>query len=220
MPDAPDPVMVAYYEGRVAEMEAGYARPAPVWVDVLVAELRRVLRGRHVLEVACGGGHWTALAAGSAASIVAIDASPAMLAAARARGLRPDQVVFRPGNAYDLAEVPGDLDAGLAMQWLSHVPRRRLAAFLDGWHARLGPGAVVFISDNRCNPETPEQHYGKPGHDDTYELRVLPDGTSYEIVKNYFTEDELRSILGTGVTDLAIHLDIRQWWLSYTVAQR
>jgi SAM-dependent methyltransferase len=217
MPDPPDPVMVSYYDGRVAEMEAGYAHPAPAWVDLLVAELQRVLRGRHVLEVACGGGHWTALAAQSAASIVAIDASPAMLAAARARGLPRDRVVIRPGNAYDLAEVPGDLDAGLAMQWFSHVPRQRLAAFLDGWHARLGTGAVVFISDNGWYAEMSPRPYSKPGHDDTYERRVLPDGSSYEIVKNYFTEDELRSILGSGVTNLALHLDTRQWWLSYTV---
>lgn len=209
--------MVAYYDGRVAQMQAGYARQMPAWVDVMVADLQRVLRGRRVLEVACGSGHWTALAAATAGHVIAVDAAPRMLAAARAKKLPRQRVTLRLGNAYAPDEVAGEVDAGLAMQWVSHVPRRRFGVFLDAWHARLGRGAVGFVSDNRWYPQMRPQPYPKPGEQDTYELRTLPDGSIYEIVKNYLTEDELRSIFQPRVSDLVLHVEVYQWWLSYTL---
>src|SRR5207244_54309 len=69
---------------------------------------------------------------------------PRMLAAARARALPPQRVTFRLGTAYAPDEVAGEVDAELAMQWVSPVPRRRLGAFLDAWHARVaGSGTAA-----------------------------------------------------------------------------
>jgi len=102
------------------------------------------------------------------------------------------------------------------MQWLSHVPKHRLAVFLAAWHRRLSPGAVVFLGDNQPHEGMDEQPYAKPGEADTYELRRLPDGSCFEIVKNYFNAMELQALLAPWAADVRLHMGDYWWWLSYT----
>src|SRR5919202_5925225 len=128
-----------YYDQRAPEYEQIYVprdRQHGFELGELARHLRDALRGRTVLEVACGTGYWTACAAGVAKAVTATDASLAMLTHAREKTL-PRNVTLLVGDAYDLRRVPGEFDAALAMFWLSHVPRARLRAFLDGLNARL-----------------------------------------------------------------------------------
>ena len=203
--------MIEYYDKRAGAMDAAYAGEPPDWVLAMVADMQAALRGRRVLEVACGTGHWTRFAAEAAAHVTGVDAAPRMLELARSKGFSADYII---GDAYRLDEVPGDFDAGLAMQWFSHIPRARIGEFLAGWHRRIGPGAPVFLADNQVMPYT--STYGKPGTDDTFEEREL-DGERFEVLKNYFTADELRSLLAAYATDVTVHEGVRWWWLSYRV---
>ena len=50
---------------------------------------------------------------------------------------------------------------------------------------------------------------------DAYEPRELPDGSSSLILKNYFTEAELRSIISPYGEVLALTIGEWWWWLSY-----
>jgi SAM-dependent methyltransferase len=216
-----DQILYDYYDRRAPWLEQQYqAGTRAAWVQTMVADMRQALAGRRVLEIACGTGHWTAFAATAAEQIVAIDVSPTMLAFARQKALPPEKVHFCLGDAYAPDRVPGSFNAGLAMQWFSHIPRARYEAFLDGWHRKIGGGAVVFMADNQFREEWDSQDkpYAKPGQADTYEMRRLPDGGGYEIVKNYFSADELRAILGQRATDLTITMGDYWWWLHYRVA--
>jgi SAM-dependent methyltransferase len=215
-----DQVLSEYYERRAPLMDRHYADSPPGWVLEMVADLQTTLRGRRVLEIACGTGYWTRFASEAAEYILGIDTAPTMLALAQQRGLSPQKAGFCAGDAYALDSVPGVFNAGLAMQWFSHVPRARHASFLNSLHKRIGVGAAVFLGDNQFQDSwaDADKPYAKPGEPDTYELRALPDGSHYEIVKNYFSADDLHSILAPHATDLTIHMGTYWWWLHYTAA--
>ena len=217
----PNPVDIAieYYDQRASSMDSAYAAEPKGWVLTMIEDLQRTLRGRRVLEVAWGTAVWTRYAAEAATHVTGVDAAPNMLAVARGKQLPADRVDLRLGDAFALADVPGTFDAGLAMQWFSHVPRARYAEFLDGWHARLGAGAVVFLGDNQPWDGMVDKPYAKAGHDDTYELRRLPGRPTYEIIKNYFQPDELRTIFAPYASHLTLHSGTYWWWLSYTVTR-
>jgi SAM-dependent methyltransferase len=168
-----------YYSRRAREYEQIYQRDDPVRQgeqDESVEAMRKALRERGVLEVACGTGYWTAILAEVAQHVVAIDSAREMLAIAREKGLPPKRVEFREGDAYALESVPGSFDAGMVNFWFSHVPKARIDEFLQGFHVRLGPGAIVFMADNVYVPGIGGELVTRPGIEDTFKLRELSDG--------------------------------------------
>jgi hypothetical protein len=151
--------------------------------------------------------------------VTATDASLSMLAAAREKALPPNVDLLRR-DAYDLADLPGGLDGGLAMFWLSHVPRARIRAFLDGFHARLEPGAAVYLADNVYLPGVGGELLPADEAGDTYKLRHLVDGGRYRVLKNYFSGEELRELLAPGTSDLAVRVGTHFWSATYRTARR
>jgi len=185
-----------YYASRALEYEAIYDKPERqeelAWLRAHVAEFAR---DRHVLEVACGTGYWTAELARAAGSVLATDATDEVLAVARARGLSPEVVAFANADAYRLETVAGRFDAAFAGFWWSHVPLADLARFLAGLNARLARPARVLLVDNRYveGSSTPLSRSDESGN--TYQQRRLADGTTHEVLKNFPTADEVRRAL-------------------------
>jgi SAM-dependent methyltransferase len=209
-----------YYSRRAREYERVYHRDdsARQREQVELADaLKEALQNRCVLEITCGTGYWTEAAAQVARYIVATDASPEMLAVAAEKGLPAGRVEFRLADAYDLAAVSGSFDAGLAGFWLSHVPKGRMDAFLDGLHARLSPGSVVFMADNVYVPGVGGELLRKPDREDTFKLRTLSDGTEYEVLKNYYSADQLRRIFAQRAINLEAHIGKCFWWITYEI---
>jgi SAM-dependent methyltransferase len=205
-----------YYDRRAGEYEEIYTRAEPEQereLAPLVAAVRTQLAGRRVLEVACGTGWWTAIAAEVASSVVATDVAPAMLAAARARALPGVEVVA--ADAYDLADVPGRFDAALACFWFSHVPRSRRAAFLAGLHRRLAPGAAVLLADNVYVEGLGGELVRPPGEEDTFKRRRLRDGSEHLVLKNYDSREELNALLAPLAAELQLEVGTRYWWAAY-----
>jgi SAM-dependent methyltransferase len=182
--------LIDYYSARAPEFDRMYLdHPAAYLreVEALAREVEEFARGRSVLELACGTGHWTQFAARTARAVLATDASEPMLERARARGL-PANVQIHGADAF--APPAGDFDAVLAVFWLSHVPRARLRSFLGG----LPRGAALFFADNLYVPGEGGELVPGPGPD-SWKRRKLQDASEYLIVKNYFTADELRELL-------------------------
>lgn len=212
MADAPAPrhddPLVRYYDLRAREYEDIYRRDEPqrrAELAGLAEALRAAVAGRRALEVACGTGYWTALAAESAAHVTALDLAPAMLEEARAKRLPADRVTFRAGDAFapctveagsgDSAAGTARYDAAFAMFWLSHVSRSRVPEFLDSLLACLAPGAVFFLADNMHLEGVGGELVRRPGSVDTWKSRTLADGSRHQVLKNYFTAEELRTWL-------------------------
>ncbi|MCZ7648668.1 MAG: class I SAM-dependent methyltransferase [Planctomycetota bacterium] len=219
--------LAAYYRERAPFYHKQFNRPGhPIdaaWRE-MAGEIREVLRGRRVLELACGTGFFTEFAAETAERVLATDLSDEMLAEARRRSYPRGNVAFGKADAFALHEVGEPVDAVLAVQWFSHVPKVRYADLLGGINARLGRGGVVYLADGghdaQAVPGTMpgRAKYLKPGFEDVYSLRQAQDSErSYEIVKNHFkSEAEMRAVFGPYAANLETRLGEFFWRAWYT----
>jgi len=205
--------LLDYYRRRAAEYEEIYAKPErQADLAVLKREIPERLRGRRVLEIACGTGYWTALAAKTAASVLATDLAEEPMQIARAKTYPSGVVRFQFADAYALDASLGSFDAALAVFWWSHVPRRRLAGFVSSLHACLEPGARVILMDNRYidGSSTPISEWDAEGN--SFQLRRLADGGENRVLKNFPSEEELRRVLAAQATSLA-YTALEYYWL-------
>ncbi|MCF8159903.1 MAG: class I SAM-dependent methyltransferase [Polaromonas sp.] len=209
--------MRAYYARRAPYYDAVYERPERqadlAWMR---QRLEHQMADQRVLEVACGTGYWTQFAAPVSASMVATDATPEPLALAR---LRPNcsRAEFVLADAYFLPPNLGRFTAAFAGLWLSHVPIGRRPAFLTSVVALLEPGARVVLFDNstvQCR-DFPVVESDAEGN--TFQQRVLRDGSSHRVLKNFPDEAALMAMIdGVGVRPRYQMLE-NFWWFEYTV---
>lgn len=208
--------MHAYYSARAPHMAKSLATPPSGQLREIVTELEACAKGRSVLEVACGTGYWTRFAAPCSSHLVAADFSAEMLEVAKAQAIA--NVRFCRADAYRLENVGAErFDFGYAMHWVSHIPLGRWEEFFRGFQARLNPGAKVLLADDIRRPDDADPYYSKIETRDSYEIRRLPNGEAYEIVKTYFTPDELRDLLEPFAINLRIRYERPRWWLTYEV---
>src|SRR5471030_35790 len=102
--------MQTYYERRAEVYDAsmGYDNPDVVRsLEPVCEALCDEMRGRSVLEIACGPGFWTLRVAESATFICATDYNESTLAMARMKPVDPARVAFIRADAYDLSSVDG-----------------------------------------------------------------------------------------------------------------
>lgn len=213
--------MHRYYEQRAEEYDDWYDRrgryhdPATnaAW-HAQVAELAReithfsetLMHGPQVrvLDLACGTGKWTPFLARplhEQARLIAYDYSPTMLAQTRAR-LQDEgaevlaKVDFVRGDAYILPFQDGAFDCVFFGFWLSHVPRERVLPFFSEIKRVLKPGGQVLVYDSAQLP-------GKPT--DQVQNRPLNDGSTHQVLKIYYTPDELQTQLARVFSSAVAH---------------
>lgn len=205
----------AYYAQRAQEYEEVYAIPERQNdLRSLRALLQLLLAEQDVLEVACGTGFWTQPVSLVAHSIVATDVSDEVLAIARTKEYSRNNVRFARVDAFHLGTVEGNFSAGFAGFWWSHIRLGELRRFLEGFHAKLGPGRLVVSTDNtRRGTRHPFTRTDEGGN--TYQTRRLNDGSVHEVLKNIPTEDELKIYLSGIATDITYTQLTYYWCLSY-----
>jgi demethylmenaquinone methyltransferase/2-methoxy-6-polyprenyl-1,4-benzoquinol methylase len=200
-----------YYRERAAEYDRFYEVPQRLGD---LARLRTWLvdrvGGRTILEVAAGTGHWTKVAAAGARAIVATDYNGETLAIAAQRELGPN-VSLRVADAYALPDFGETFDAGMAHLWWSHIEKHRRREFLTHFAAHLQPGALLLMIDQTyvegVTPPVVRQDDGG----NQYSLRKLANGSTYEIVKNYPSDEELRENLAAVCDGVSI-LRLDHFW--------
>ncbi|NOU77124.1 methyltransferase domain-containing protein [Paenibacillus sp. LMG 31458] len=213
--------MQEYYGARAEEYERIYHREDAEFqqeLGLLSEMVKKQVEGRNVLEVACGTGYWTEIAASTAKHIVGVDIRPEVLQIAKSKPLPASNAAFVQGDAYQLSEVTGAFDFGLANFWFSHIPKNRIEPFLQSFHQRLGTGARVFIADNVYVPGRGGELITNEHSEDTYKRRELADGSMHEIIKNYYSYEELNDIFKPLSQHLRIFVGSSFWYVSYTVA--
>jgi ubiquinone/menaquinone biosynthesis C-methylase UbiE len=212
--------MKEYYRHRAPEYDQIYrvARRRDELADLRDWLVERI-RGRTILEVAAGTGYWTEVAAPVAKAITATDFNLETLAIAESRRLGP-HVTFIAADAYELPELPDTFDAGMAMLWWSHVEKQRRAQFLAHFTRRLLPGSVLAMIDQiYVEPfSTPISRQDEWGN--LYTLRKLASGASYEIIKNYPSDDELLAAFAGSCDDISVMRTKEFWALSGRVRSR
>jgi SAM-dependent methyltransferase len=207
----------AYYRERAAEYDKFYEiSERQSDLARLRAWLAERARGRTILEVAAGTGYWTEAAASVAKAIIATDYNPETLAIAAKRPLGPN-VTLLAADAYNLPEFTEPFDAGMAHLWWSHVEKRRQLEFLRHFAGHLQPEALVLMIDQiyvkgLSAPTSRQDEWGN-----LYSLRKLANGSSYEIMKNYPSDEELRDSFASVCDHISVMRLHHFWALSARV---
>jgi demethylmenaquinone methyltransferase/2-methoxy-6-polyprenyl-1,4-benzoquinol methylase len=122
-------------------------------------------------------------------------------------------VRFERCDAYALPHWPEKFSGCFAGFWWSHVPLARLDAFLAQLASRLEPGARVAFLDNRYVEGSSTPISRRDGEGNAYQQRRLADGSSYEVVKNFPAEQEIRSRLSRFGTNIGFS-EYEYYWLA------
>ncbi|MGJ4942003.1 class I SAM-dependent methyltransferase [Bradyrhizobium sp. HKCCYLS1011] len=208
--------MEAYYRERAAVYDEFYqvSRRQDDLVALRSWVVERV-QNSTILEVAAGTGYWTEVAAPAAKTITATDCNPETLAIAAQRSLG-SHVSLIVADAYQLPEFPDTFSAGMAMLWWSHVHRQRRQEFLSHFASRLAPGALILMFDQFYIEGLSSPISRRDEWNNLYTERVLPNGKTFEIVKNYPTDDEIIETF----SDLCEHVEIARLREFWTVSAR
>ena len=208
-----------YYARRASEYERVYAKPERQGdLARLTTLVRDTLRGHDVLEVACGTGYWTRMIAQIAHSVVATDGTPETIAVAQPKEYPRGPVRFEVADAFALGDVGGPFTAGFAGFWWSHVPRERLAAFLESLHRTVGLRGLIVVADNLYVEGSNNPIVRRDDHGNTYQHRTLDSGQEFEVLKNFPTEAELRGVIQDHAWDVSVTSFTYYWCMTYRVA--
>ncbi len=183
-------------------MKNYYAKRAPVYDKVysyperqkdlryLEGYISGVFEGLEVLEIAAGTGYWTQFINSKAKSILATDATKEALKQIR---LRPncENLPTKVLDAYSLSKLNKRFNGLFSGLWLSHIPKQKLNVFFNELDKVLSLNAKVVFIDNsiaQCNrlPISSTDEFGN-----TYQKRMLDDGSKHKILKNFPNADEL-----------------------------
>jgi len=182
---------VAYYRARAGEYDEWFLREGRYdrgpehraqWFGE-IATIRRALAAtihdRNVLELACGTGLWTEQLAKQNRSVVAVDASPEVIAINENR-VRADHVRYEVADLFRWSPR-ARFEAVFFAFWLSHVPAGRFDGFWATVQSALEPGGKVFFVDSQPAPEGTalDQGLGTGGVVE----RHLNDGRTFRVVK-------------------------------------
>lgn len=193
----------AYYRARAGEYDQWFLRQgrydqgpehrARWFQELAIVEtaLREEVRGADVLELACGTGLWTRHLAAANTRVVAVDASPEVLAMNRER--------VRSANLENIEYVEADIfswkptdtfDVVFFSFWLSHVPPGQFDAFWHSVRAALKPGGRVFFVDSLLEQSSTARDHGVLDQSGVVRRR-LNDGREFDIVKVFYDPADL-----------------------------
>lgn len=206
-----------YYDRRLPEYDELYRRPERQRdLATLRSLVQSSLANERVLELACGTGYWTQVAAKTAASVVASDSSAAALDVARER-VTQQNVRFRIGDALAARSMNEDhFTAVLAAFWWSHVARATLPGFLAHLATALGTGRRGVFIDNRYVAGSSTPISRTDGDGNTYQQRYVQDGSEFEILKNFPTRMDRQSQLGQVAERVELR-ELRYYWYAECV---
>ena len=205
--------IATYYSRRASEYEKIYEKPERQDdLESLKQLVKDFLQNKSVLEIACGTGYWTEIISNAAHSIVAIDSSKEVLDIARLKSYQKSNVKFINDDALSLSKIKNIFNSAFYGFWLSHIQKKKIESFIINLHTKLKPGSVVVMIDNNFveGSSTPISRMDEAGN--TYQLRKLEDRSEYEVMKNFYLEDELKNIFKNCSSSFEI-IQLKYYWM-------
>ena len=181
-------------------------------IDDMSIHLGSVLAGHTVLELGCGTGFWTEVAAESAASVLAVDINASLVDIARERPMTEGKVSFRVADALDLPEDIGTFSAVLVSFLWSHLNKKEQEQLLATLKKRLGKDVLLVILDDAFVEGFSETIARTEPDGTTYQILTTPEGERIEVAKSYQSDSALRKRLGTVVKEIKIER-IEFFWI-------
>lgn len=201
---------VAYYRKRAGEYDEWWFRTGrydhgdelnAAWhadareVESALTSFLDQRKPRRALELACGTGLFTRWLAPRVGELLALDASPEVqtinrerVQAGNVRYEIADLFAWEPAERYDLVFMSF---------WLSHVPQARFASFWATLRDALAPGGAVYLIDSAHDPASAARNHAPPGADAGVVTRKLDDGSTWRVVKVFWTPESLGAALAT-----------------------
>ncbi len=198
-----DRELIDYYRARAVEYEQIYYRHVPERrreIDEQAEDLRELVKGRDILDLACGTGYWTQVISQTAAFIIAADISVEMLREARQKTYDAP-TAFVMADLYSLPFRAASFDVVTLGFWFSHQPKQEYDLFFRQLAQPVKDGGLIWMIDN--NPPAEGSRMDSVRTDvygNNYKRRHLQSGKEYIVLKNYFSEDQLREIFAPHFT--------------------
>jgi len=213
-----DTEMKRYYRDRAQVYDRIYSYPERQQdLRFLEDYIPRQFSGLQVLEIAAGTGYWSQFINPVAASLLATDATAEALAQIEKRDLA-QPIATQVLDAYKLSDLSTRFSGLFSGLWLSHIPRQQLPAFVRSLNGILHPGATVLFIDNsaaQCE-RLPITYTDQQGN--SFQNRVLDDGSVHQVLKNFPSENELMQLTQTiGYNHRYMALE-HFWLFQYQIA--
>jgi len=173
-------------------------------IDDMSIHLGNVLAGHTVLELGCGTGFWTEVAAESAQSVLAVDINASLIDIARERPMVEGKVTFRVADALDLPEDIEKFSAVLVSFLWSHLNKKEQEQLLATLKKRLGKDVLLVILDDSFVEGFSETIARTDADGTTYEILTAPEGERIEVPKSYQSDSALRKRLGNVGKEIKI----------------
>ena len=187
----------------------------------IIQRVEKDIKGKDVLEIACGTGNWTQVLSKRARSVVATDIHEAYLVQAKRKPYQKDNVVFKVADAYALDGIDRKFNLAFASDFWSHMPKSKIKSFIKTLHSKLLPGSKVIMIDIMPRPELDRKFFSHMDEEgNVIQKRILPNGKVYHVVKNFPTKKELVDCLKDYCITVKHYEDteLLRWVLSYTVS--
>ncbi len=214
------------------EMKSYYDQRAP-WHDELmnyqgidqmeklfqpiIEKIEPIIVNQTVLEIACGTGNWTQVLTKRAKYVTAIDSSKQSLDIAKQKLQETKNLSFKLIDAYSIDTLTSRYDTVFAADFFSHIPKTKIDSFLLSLHKVMQPKSQIIFLDMSVKREFQQETVYIDSDENRVSKRELPDGTSYDVVKNFHSEYELLSIFskfGNNISYTEIK-SLKRWMITY-----
>jgi len=204
--------MESYYAKRAQEYETIYLKPErQEYIKESKIILKKYFEGKTVLEIACGTGFWTETISEVSKSILAIDINNEMLEIAKNKKYNC-KIDFIQDDSYKLEKVNGNYDSLFSGFWFSHIPKSKIKIFFDIIHNKLNENAIIVFMDNMYvdGSSIPITRFDTDRN--SYQIRKLKDNSQYEILKNFYSVNELKDLVQDYDNKVVIK-DLKYYWI-------
>ncbi len=207
--------LTEYYNKRAKEYERIYFKPERQ-EDIAAAGLilKDLFKEKKALEIACGTGFWTRFIAETAKSILATDINESVLEIARLKKIQHSDLNFKKADLYTFESEHKYSSLFAGFIW-SHILKRDLSRFYKTIHALVQPGGLVVLMDNIYVEGSNHPIVFTDAEGNTFQNRLLDDGSLHQVLKNFATEEFLRKSLADQVSEFKF-IPLKYFWiLSY-----
>lgn len=211
--------LAEYYSKRAKEYDDVYRRPDNTRLKeqkILAEYISQTFKGRYILELACGTGFWTKYLLKSAKQVLATDYSLNMLEISSSRLSKNSNIMFLQADAYHPPISSPKFNGAMANFWFSHIPKSKIKKFLTTLHSRLDKNSAVLMADDVYVENRGGELVQKEGKD-TFKRRLLKSGEQFQILKNYYTGEQLKKIFSKYSNRLEIKCLTNFWIVKYYI---
>lgn len=205
--------LVEYYKRRAKEYDRLYERAdRQDCLNEASEILKQLVASKNVLEIGCGTGYWTERIAQTATSLLATDINEEVIAIAQQRNYPAGKVKFRLAD-YNNINADATYNCLFAGFIWSHISVVEQLQFLLSLSKHLEPGSEMIFMDNRFVEGSNTPIAETDEHGNTYQHRVISDGSTHKVMKNFTGEESLKILAAKAGFELKYY-SLDYYWIA------